>query len=255
MKKIIISQNFNGWCPVTDIKYSEKIKLFAEYIGNKYSNLTEVAVICIQEFIGGREGKYLEQLKRAFPAYDILTPPGFNQHDHPKSLLTITLVRKEYDYKLIRFESCLPNRICYVKVWFDDTPVPLRILNMYAVQTANFPSGAAWYISKRKEQKEDLWMSIISEAESCIEPLLICGDMQEESNKGVHIKKLADLGFREKDGGFFPTVRNKFFDEWNIDHFLYNPFAWEKFYPVSFEHDANLLEDLSDHILLAAASE
>ncbi len=254
MKKIIVSQNFNGWCPVTDIKYSKKITLFAEYVSNKYSNLAEVAVICIQEFIGGKDGKYLDELEKAFPSYDILTPPGFNQLEHPKSLLTITLVRKEYGYKLIRFESCLQNRICYIKVWFDDSPLPIRILNMYAVQTAQFTSKAAWYITKRKEQKEDLWTSIISEAKSCTEPLLILGDMQEGSKTGPHIKQLADLGFREKNGGFFPTVRNDFFQEWNIDHFLYNPAAWEKFYPVSFEHDGNLLDELSDHILLAAVS-
>ena len=78
--------------------------------------------------------------------------------------------------------------------------------------------------------------------------------MQEGSKTGSHIKKLADLGFREKNGGFFPTVRNNLFEEWNIDHFLYNPAAWEKYYPVSFEHDGNLLDELSDHILLAAVS-
>lgn len=254
MKKIIVSQNFNGWCPVTDIKYSEKITLFAEYVRNKYPNLAEVAVICIQEFIGGKDGKYLDELEKAFPSYDILTPPGFNHIEHPKSLLTITLVRKDYGYKLIRFESCLPNRVCYTKLWFDDSPLPLRILNMYAVQTAKFPSGAAWYITKRKEQKEDLWASIISEANSCTEPLLILGDMQEGSKTGSHIKKLLEIGFRERNGGFFPTVRNDFFQEWNIDHFLYNPAAWAKFYPVSFEHDGNLLNELSDHILLAAVS-
>lgn len=254
MKKIIVSQNFNGWCPViTDIKYSDKIILFSEYIRNKYPNLAEVAVICLQEFIAGKNGKYLEELKKAFPAYDILTPPGFHIPEHPRSLLTISLVRKEYRHELIRLESCLPNRICYLKVWLDDTP--LRILNMYAVQTAKFPSGAAAsYIAKRKEQKEDFWSVIISEAEVCTEPLLLCGDMQEGSHKGSHIKKLTEFGFREKNGGFFPTVKNDYFEERSIDHFLYNPAAWEKYYPLCLEYDGNLLDVLSDHVLLAAVS-
>ena len=258
MKKIIISQNFNAYCPINaDIKYSDKINLFAEYIRTKYSNLTEVAVINIQEFIGGHNGKYLGELEAAFGySYDVLTPPGFNELVHTKSLLTITMIRKDLGYELIRFDSCLPNRICYVKVWFDDTPIPLRILNMYAVQTAKFSSGAApWYIAKRKEEKEALWSAILLEAESCTEPLLICGDMQEGSKTGAHIKKLMDLEFKEKNGGFFPTVRNDFFEvEQNIDHFFYNSKAWELYYPVSFECDANLLDELSDHILLAAIS-
>lgn len=102
MRKIIISQNFNSWCPVnTTIKQSDKIKMFAEYIKHKFPNFAEVAIICIQEFIGGKDCKYLDELEKAFPSYDVLTPPGFNQLEHPKSLLTITLVRKEYGYKLI----------------------------------------------------------------------------------------------------------------------------------------------------------
>lgn len=40
MKKIIVSQNFNGWCPViTDIKYSDKMILFAEYIKTNIQTL------------------------------------------------------------------------------------------------------------------------------------------------------------------------------------------------------------------------
>lgn len=258
MKKIILSQNFNGWCPVNkNITYSEKITLFADYLRWKYANLTEVAVICIQEFIGGRNGRYLKQLEESFNhSYDIITPSGFNQYEHPRSLLTITMVRKELEYMPIKFESCLPNRISYVKVWLENTPIPLRIMNVYAVQTAKFaPGAAAWYMTERKEEKEELWTAILSEAEKCSDALLICGDMQEGSKTGLHIKKLTDMGFKEKNGGFFPTVQNEIFEaEQNIDHFLYNPRAWNNFYPLFLEYDGNLLNELSDHILLAATS-
>lgn len=257
MKKIVISYNFNGWRPVaTNITYSEKIKLFAKYIKGKYANLAEVAVINLQEYIGGASGKYVDELENAFSEYDVLTPPGFNYLEHYKSIMNVTLIRKEYGYKLIRIESCLPNRICYVKVWFDDTPIPLRIMNLYAVQTVCFPTSASeLYINKRREQKESLWAVVQNEAKSCDEPLLILGDMQEGTKNGPHIKKLNELGFKEKNGGFFPTVNNEIFaEEQNIDHFLYSSKAWDAYYPVSFEYDGNLLDELSDHVLLAAVS-
>lgn len=253
-KKIILSFNMNAWCPICkDITFDEKISKVAEYLKNKYDNMTEVAVICLQEFIPGTDCKYVNKLKEAFPAYSLLLPPNFDYFEHTKSLLTITLVRKEYKKEILRFESCLPNRICYFKVWLDDTPVPVRIMNIYAVQTVAFsPGAAASYIAGRKQAKEELWSRILSEAKSCTEPLVICGDFQEGST-GPNIKKLFDMGFREKVS--LPTVRNDFFGpEQNIDHFLYNAAAWEKWYPVKMDYDGNLLDEISDHVLLAAVS-
>ncbi len=254
-KKVIISQNFNAWVPVNKkITQSNKIALFSEHIRNKFPNLAEVAAICLQEIIGGRNGRFLEELQIAFPEFIVLTPPGFDHIKHYKSLLCVILIHREIGYKFIRLESCLPNRICCVKVWFDDSPSPLRILNMYAVQTAKFSAGtAARYIALRKEQKEDLWAAILNEAKSCTEPLLICGDLQEDTKTGIHIKKLVDLGFFEKNGGFLPTVRNDFFEAQNLDHFFFNQAAWQSIHPVSLEYDPTLLDLVSDHILLAAA--
>lgn len=257
MKKIIVSQNFNSWCPINkEITQTEKIKLFAAYIKDKYKNLAEVIAINVQEFVGGRNGRYLQELEEAFNhSFEVLTPWGFNNIEHPRSVLTVTLIRKELPYNTVRLKSCLPNRICYSRVWFPETGKFLRILNIYAVQTSVFsPDAAGWYIAKRREQQEELWSVILKEAERCSDPLLIVGDMQESSKTGKHIKKLMDMGFKEKNGGFFPTVREGIFFEQNIDHYLYNEKAWNDFYPVSMEYDGNLLDELSDHILLAAVS-
>ena len=210
------------------------------------------AVICIQEFIQGTNRKYLNQLQEAFPLFHVFKPEGFNELEHPRSLITVTLVHDSYKYNPIPFDCNLPNRISYGQVWLND--VPLRILNVYTVQTAIFSSGAAaWYIANRKKQKEQLWADIISEAQACTDPLLLVGDMQETTKAGIHIKQLTDLGFREKNG-LFPTVKNKNFQEWGIDHFLYNKAAWEKFYPSEFQFDGHLMDELSDHVLLAAIS-
>ena len=152
----------------------------------------------------------------------------------------------------IRFDSCLPNRVVYLKVWLKDNPVPIRILNVYAVQTAMFSQGvASWYVSKRNELKEELWSAVLAEAERCHDPLIICGDLQEGST-GKHIQKLTEMGFKEKNGGFFPTVRNEILKEKSIDHIYFNEKVCEQLSPVSMELDANLLDELSDHVLLAA---
>lgn len=253
MKNLFLSQNMNSWCSQSDLSLAEKIDLFSDYLKKKYMN-DEVAVINLQEVIGGRGGLYLNALQKAFPGYDIITPISFDHLKHHKSLINVTLIRKNLGYMPIRFDSCLPNRVVYLKVWLKDNPVPIRIMNVYAVQTAMFSQGAAsWYVSKRNELKEELWSAVLEEAERCHDPLIICGDLQEGST-GKHIQKLTEMGFKEKNGGFFPTVRNDIFKEKSIDHFLYNQKAWEEFYPVSMELDANLLDELSDHVLLAATS-
>lgn len=255
MKNILLSQNMNSWISQSDLSLAEKIDLFSDYLKKKYRNLAEVVVINLQEVIGGGDGLYLNALQKAFPGYDIITPISFNHLQHHKSLMNVTLVREGLGYMPIRFDSCLPNRIVYLKVWLNDNPTPIRIMNVYSVQTAVFSKGAApWYIFKRKEQKEELWSAVLAEAERCRhDPLIICGDMQESST-GKHIQKLTEMGFKEKNGSFFPTVRNEIFTEQCIDHLLYNEKAWKICYPVSIEHDANLLDVLSDHVLLAATS-
>lgn len=251
MKNLFLSQNMNSWCSQSDLSLAEKIDLFRDYLNKKYIN-DEVAVINLQEVIGGRDGLYLNALQKAFPGYDIITPISFNHLKHHKSLINVTLIRKDLGYMPIRFDSCLPNRVVYLKVWLKDNPVPIRIMNVYAVQTAMFSQGvASWYVSKRNEFKEELWSAVLAEAERCHDPLIICGDLQEGST-GKHIQKLTEMGFKEKNSGFFPTVRNEILKEKSIDHIYFNEKVCEQLSPVSMELDANLLDELSDHVLLAA---
>lgn len=253
MKKIIISLNFNGYLPISrNLSFSEKIAVFANYLNNKYKNLSAVAIICLQEFIGGKNEEYINELQKAFPLFEVVKPQGFNVLEHPRSLISINLIRKEYRHESIRLDSCLPNRICYSKVWMGDTPV--CILNMYAVQTCIFSPGAASsFIAERKKLKTELWDTVLSEAERRSDPLILVGDMQEATRTGVHIKKLKDLGFMEKND-WFPTIRNYSFDEWNIDHIFYNEAAWKAYYPSETDYDGNVMDELTDHVLIAAIS-
>ncbi len=250
MKKII-SQNFNSWCPVNArITQSDKIKLFADYIKNKYDS---AVIIAVQEFITGG-GKYLDELYEAFDKeYFVVVPPCFDYRTHARSLVTVTLLKKS---STERFEvrdlgKSLPNRISYIVAWIEGTP--WTIINIYAVQIANFTGKAEWYAELRRRQHHELWQEILSEAwAQKDDSVIILGDFQE-SSKGSHIRELTEMGYIEIKTGL-PTVRNCFFKQWNIDHILFSKKAWNDFYPISMDYDGNLLDELSDHILLAAVT-
>ena len=82
--------------------------------------------------------------------------------------------------------------------------------------------------------------------------IIALGDFQE-SSESSHIKKLKELGYKEVAADF-PTVRNDFFNEKNIDHILFSTEAWDKFKPTGISLDGDLIDDISDHCLLAIMS-
>lgn len=251
MRKKIISFNFNSWKPVAEnISYREKIKQFAVYVRNKYG---DAAIIAMQEFITGG-GKYIDELYQAFNKdYYVVTPPLFDYRDHPKSLVSITLLRKSVvnRYEVKNLGKCLPNRVSYVIAWMDGKP--WSIMNIYAVQIANFTGKADSYIADRKDSHKKLWDEIIAEAKiQSNGRVIVLGDFQESSEES-HVKELYNVGYREVNKGF-PTIRNDFFTERNIDHILFSNAAWDDFNPVGFALDGDLIDELSDHCLLAVMS-
>lgn len=245
-----ISFNFNSWKPVVNVKHSKKIKKFGKYVMEKYG---EPTVIGMQEFITGG-GKYLDELYDAFnKKYYVITPPSFDYRTHKRSLVTVTLLKKSAveTYEVIDIGRCLPNRTSYVRAYIDGEP--WYIMNCYMVQVANFSGKADWYISQRKEQKELLWSDVMTELSKQRDSRIIAlGDFQE-SSESSHIKKLKELGYKEVAADF-PTVRNDFFHEKNIDHILFSTEAWDKFKPTGISLDGDLIDDISDHCLLAIMS-
>lgn len=253
---INITFNMNSWCSIVpDISLGEKIKAFAEYINNKYDDLSGIVSINIQELICGNKAKYVKELETAFKDhFKAVTPPSFRYLAHPKSIMNVTLINSSIKYRVIPFAYTLPNRTIYFEVSLDGKL--FRILNYYAVQTQKLSTAANWYVAQRLIQKENLWSEVIAEATNCSEnsiPLLILGDMQE-SSQDIHIRQLLKLGFKEKNPDYFPTTRG--FSENRIDHMLYSREAWNDpaFYPVSMDFDGNLLDTLSDHVLLATST-
>ena len=250
-KKMFVSFNMNSWKPVAKgMSYKKKISRFASYIAKKYNN---ASVIAIQEFISGG-GKYIDELYDAFEKeYYVIVPPAFDYHIHSRSIVTVTLLKKSVveRYEVKDLGKCLPNRISYIVAWIDG--VPWTIINIYAVQTVNFTGKAEWYVALRKKLHLELWEEIISEAKlQSAGRVIILGDFQE-SSEGIHIKELNEMGYKEMTTGF-PTVRNNFFKEWNIDHIIFSKKAWEDFNPSGFVLDGDLIDEISDHCLLVAMS-
>lgn len=250
----IISYNLNGWKPISSLSYSDKIKTWGKYINNTYNGALP-AIIGLQEFIAGTGAKYLSEMGQALDGnYTLLTPPDFNHLEHRRSIMNLTMIRKDLEIKGVQvIESELPNRIFDVVVLIDGQLV--HLINYYAVQVQNFKGKADWYIKDRRAKHEDLWQALLASADFLKdECVVILGDFQENSKKdGKKIYKLTEMGYCEKVTGF-PTVRNEFFSEQSIDHIFYSKKAFEVFKPSSFALDGNLLGDVSDHSMLVAIS-
>ena len=249
----IVSYNLNGWKPVTNLSYLDKIRTVGKYILGTYKeSLPEV--IGLQEMIGGADAKYLSDLNEALDEnYNILTPPNFDHLTHHRSIMNVTLVRKDLIITEVRpIGSILPNRIFDVIILIDGRPV--HVINYYAVQIQNFRGKADWYILDRTVKHEELWRALLLAAETVKDDFVILlGDLQENSKNGNNILKLSKMGYCEKIAGF-PTVCNDFFSEQSIDHILYSRRAFELFKPSSFALDGNLLGEVSDHSMLVAIS-
>lgn len=235
MKKFVLTQNFNCWCPIYGGTHSSKIRVFAKNVKDKFNGYDDIIAINLQEFIGGNYGKYLNEIEDAFDhEFDVIIPLGFDFNNHPKSLLTITLIKKGLDYETINLKSELPNRICYNAISFSGKKIIL--LNAYLVQTSVYGEGAGkTYINERYVQNENLWSVILGEGSRCKDPLLICGDLQEKSSD-KHIQELLGTGFKE-----FNESAN------NIDHILFKSMNVN-----NVDYDEGLVGCLFDHPLVIA---
>lgn len=98
--KLIVTFNLNGWLPVRrDITFAEKLKKASQEIA--FSDQQPI-IIMLQEMIGGRERKCIDLLEEYFEDYKVILPAGFDYHRHSRSILSVTLIRKDVlgSYKL-----------------------------------------------------------------------------------------------------------------------------------------------------------
>ncbi len=250
MSKHIVTYNINAWMPVnTSMSYRMKISQVAAYIKRTYIN---ASIINLQEVLPGKEGKHLKQIRDAFQeeGYEMIQPI-FDVNVHWKSVLTITLIRKDIlnSYTVEELSGdYLKNRITYTVA--DTSYGNLRILNCHVPQIANFRNKAAWYIKERIDIHNKMWDAIISEAEKYKdEKFIICGDMQEGVS-GPHVSLLKALGYHEITKGM-PTIYNNAFRSECIDHIFFSESAKEVFQPGEVLVDTMQVGVLSDHALLS----
>lgn len=153
--KLIVTFNLNGWLPVRrDITFAQKLKKASQEIA--FSDQQPI-IIMLQEMIGGRDRKYIDLLEKYFQDYKVILPAGFDYHRHSRSILSVTLIRKDVlgSYKLFQLDEELANRICSVVAEIDG--VPTYIINAHVVQIQNFRNQASWYIQERKRLHARQW--------------------------------------------------------------------------------------------------
>lgn len=246
---MIITQNLNGWMPVNRaITYGYKLHTFASYLKNM-GDLPEI--VFFQEMIAGVKQKYLTQLKKEFPEYEII-PPEFDYKAHYKSIMVVTLIRRDIldGYTVIYPEVQLLNRLNYVVAVIKGEK--FRLINVHAPQIVNLQKEAPWYSNLRRIQYREIWQWLHNEAGiNRNEKVLIGGDLQE-SSKGTNVVELMAMGYK-RPGEFADTVCNNFFSEKQIDHLLFSESANEYFKPTIVIDNA-LVGTLSDHGMLYAVS-
>lgn len=246
----ILCYNLNGWCPVSrKLSYEQKIRNFAGYVQEVYG---EPTVIMLQEVLAGRNQKFLNLIRTLFSGYEAITPV-FDYDTHWKSLLCITLIRKDaiQAYAVKEFDSELPNRINYVVADIDGEEY--HYINTHIVQTVNFRNQAAWFIEDRKRMHEQQWDLLITEAKKNRESNLIIGGDLQEATSGNHITELVEAGYSVLPT-HHATVKNAFFGtNDHIDQIIFSPNACSKMKPVAVFVDNNQVGVWSDHALIYAA--
>ena len=281
----VVSANQNAWCPVNrEMTYEERLRAFSLYVKGLYG---KPVVLFLQEIMAGKGQKYLAVLREEFPEYELITNPAFDYHEHYRSIMNVTLIRKDAlkgysvdgaagylgdgaigcsegevtDYSgggatgcsMEALEIVLPNRIVHVTANLNGNIVELY--NVHICQTVNFKNKPAWFIDQRKRAAKAQWDYLLKEAESKRdEAVIIGGDMQENIISGGHLCKLARLGYKSLKSRT-ATVSNEFFgrEHSHIDTILFSKKADEKLNPVTVFVDKSKVGTLSDHAILIAA--
>ncbi len=218
----IIAYNQNGHRPVNkNISYEKKLRETAHDIRNTYSL---PLLIMFQEILAGRNMKYLNLLRCLYPEYELILPASFDYVKHYKSIMSVTLVRRDAlgSYKVLELDSELPNRICYLVA--DLNGVETHVINSHVVQVQNFKYQVGWYISERKRLHSQQWILLHDVLHRNKDAnVVFAGDMQE-GKSSINLTKIKEEGYIISGASGTKTVRNSFFNvESCIDHIILSP--------------------------------
>lgn len=251
----IICYNVNGHRPVNKtISFDQKLKDTAKDIKATYGL---PLIVMFQEILAGCNNKFLASLRSLYPEYELFVPAGFDYGKHFKSIMSVTLIRRDAlgSYRVVELDSELPNRMCYVVAELNG--VETHIINSHLAQIQNFKYQANWYIEERRRLHNQQWELLREELHNNKDAnVIFAGDMQE-SKISSNLNKLMEDGYIVSGAFGTNTVRNNFFNEEScIDHIILSTSA-----RIAFGKDAEIIYDnsdvgkCSDHTLLCLYSE
>lgn len=250
----IISYNENGHRPVNKaISFEQKLRDTAQVIRSTYGL---PLIIMLQEVLAGRNMKFLNLIRCLYPEYELILPAGFDYVKHYKSIMSVTLVRRDElgSYKVLEIDPELPNRICCLVA--DLNGVETHVINAHVVQVQNFRYQADWYISERKRlhlQQWDLLQDVLHKNKAA--NVVFAGDLQEAKGS-TNLTKIEEDGYIISGASGTKTVRNSFFNvESCIDHIILSPnqrAALGDETEILYDHSG--VGTYSDHTLLCLCS-
>ena len=250
----IICYNMNAHRPVDkSICLEKKLRDTAKDIRATYGL---PLLILLQEVLAGRDQKFLNLIRGLYPEYELILPARFDYVTHYKSIMSVTLVRRDAigSYKVNELDSELPNRTNYIVAELNG--IEMHIINSHLAQVQNFRYQADWYIAERKRLHNQQW-DLLHDALHNIkdENAIFAGDMQESKNSS-NLNKLMEDGYIVLGASGTKTVRNNFFTEEScIDHIILSPRA-----RAALGKDPEIIYDntgvgkYSDHTLLCLCS-
>lgn len=191
----------------------------------------EHGIIFLQEMILAKHLKFQNRFDVMFPDHHIIYPVGYRNERNPKAAITVTLLSKQYDYKLLELPVLIDDepwlRYSYVEISGGGLVKPVRILNIH-LQHLNLQNHAAWWREARKKQREaclEAIYKVTKENNDAGIPFIIGGDFNTMDDSD-DFSKFIELGMldvmpeseREKDTWNNPTLgaANR------LDYFLIN---------------------------------
>lgn len=246
----IVCYNENGHRPVNKtISFDQKLKDTAKDIKATYGF---PLIVMFQEILAGCNNKFLTSLRSLYPEYELFVPAGFDYVKHFKSIMSVTLIRRDAlgSYRVVELDSELPNRTCYVLAELNGFET--HIINSHLTQIQNFKYQADWYIAERRRLHDRQW-ELLHEAlhNNKNANVIFAGDMQE-SKSSSNLNKLMEDGYIVSGASGTKAVRNNFFNEEScIDHIILSTSARTAFgKDTEIIYDCSGVGKYSDHTLL-----
>lgn len=200
-------------------------------ISDSLSEEEDAGVVFLQEMIFAKHQKFKNHIEVMFPEHHIIYPVGYRNELHPKAAVTLILLPKYYDFKLLELPVLIDNepwlRYSYAEISGGELVKPVRLLNIH-LQHLNLQNHAAWWREARKKQREACLKAIYKvtkENNDAGIPFIIGGDFNTMDDSD-DFSKFIELGMldvmpeseREKDTWDNPTIgaANR------LDYFLIN---------------------------------